>query len=972
MKRRILSLLLCLLIVNTVFSVIGSTNVGGSSPWEIELIQEWQSSDLGEHIHEVAIDDIDGDYVPEIVVGSCVFATDAAYVYVFDAGTKVQKWKSPPIYGTPAADTCIKGLVTGDVDQDNEKEIILTESHGSILVFDGTTYTQEWRSKDYGSHMWGLAIEDVDQDVNTEILIGRHYAHVLVLDGLTHSEEWMSGDLGDYIMGIVVDDVDDDGTKEIITSDISGYIYIFDAVTHAQEWKSNDLGFAIGPSNNILSMDIDGDSNKEIITGSGEGHIFIFDGTTHDLEWKSEDFGEDIMGLSARDIDWDGTIEIIAGNKEGHFFAIDGITKGIEWQSPDLGNNIRTVNIENIDDDWNWEIIIGNEEGYVYVFEVQIPPLADAGPDQTMNEGAIVEFDGSNSKSENGYWNIFTVDSAGKAGHDISLALDSNNYPHISYREVTSGCYIKYAKWTGSYWSIETVDSVGISGYGTSIALDSGGNAHISYYNSNIGALKYAKWTDSAWTIDTVDIGNNAGFYSSIAIDGNDNPHISYYDSHNDNLKYAKWTSEDWAIETVPSVGSEGLWTSLALDSNSNPHISYYDNSNGDLKYSKWAGSSWMTDTIDSAGNVGQYTSLALDIDDRPSISYYDVSNSALKYANYNGDHWSITNVDTAGDVGKCTSLALDAGGYGHISYLDITYHTIKYAKWTGNIWIICTLDTAGPGYTSLQIDTFGNPHISYFDGINDDLKYAKWERYKIFSYEWDFDGDEAYDYQETPDNAPDGEFDGKTTYVYGDNNAYIVTLRITDEIGEIDTDTCEITVNNVAPTVYIDTVIQPFPEFILPMDVLEFHGSFIDPGIEDTHTIEWDFGDGNTTEETLTPSHAYAEPGIYLVTLTVIDDDLGEGSVSIEIEVKSPEGAVDDVLDIIEEMDLPEGNESAKSILEAVLDALENNHEEVAIQELKAFIRLIKGLERAGKLTEEEADDLIAAAQWIIDNLSG
>jgi PKD repeat protein len=37
---------------------------------------------------------------------------------------------------------------------------------------------------------------------------------------------------------------------------------------------------------------------------------------------------------------------------------------------------------------------------------------------------------------------------------------------------------------------------------------------------------------------------------------------------------------------------------------------------------------------------------------------------------------------------------------------------------------------------------------------------------------------------------------------------------------------------------------------------------------------IQWDFGDGNSTSGTLTPSHTYADNGLYTVTLTVTDAD--------------------------------------------------------------------------------------------------
>ncbi len=72
----------------------------------------------------------------------------------------------------------------------------------------------------------------------------------------------------------------------------------------------------------------------------------------------------------------------------------------------------------------------------------------------------------------------------------------------------------------------------------------------------------------------------------------------------------------------------------------------------------------------------------------------------------------------------------------------------------------------------------------------------------QIISYEWDFESDGIYDYVETTNSSPDGAFDGKTSHVYGDNGVYTVTLRITDDVGLNDTDTCNVTVNNVAPMV--------------------------------------------------------------------------------------------------------------------------------------------------------------------------
>ena len=71
--------------------------------------------------------------------------------------------------------------------------------------------------------------------------------------------------------------------------------------------------------------------------------------------------------------------------------------------------------------------------------------------------------------------------------------------------------------------------------------------------------------------------------------------------------------------------------------------------------------------------------------------------------------------------------------------------------------------------------------------------------------------------------------------------------------------------VGNIAPTVNAGPD-QTADE----SQLVSFSGSFTDPGAADTHTVDWDFGDGQTAAGTLTPDHAFADDGVYTVRLTV------------------------------------------------------------------------------------------------------
>ncbi len=130
-------------------------------------------------------------------------------------------------------------------------------------------------------------------------------------------------------------------------------------------------------------------------------------------------------------------------------------------------------------------------------------------------------------------------------------------------------------------------------------------------------------------------------------------------------------------------------------------------------------------------------------------------------------------------------------------------------------------------------------------------------------------------------------------SHAYADNSVYTVTLTVTDKDGGIGTDTLTVTVNNIAPSVDAGAD-QMFNEG----DAANFSGSFSDPGSVDTHTVEWNFGDGSATVSgSLTPSRTYPTAGVYTVTLTVTDKDGGIGSDTLTVTVQA--GAVQTIFNL-------------------------------------------------------------------------
>jgi PKD repeat protein len=415
---------------------------------------------------------------------------------------------------------------------------------------------------------------------------------------------------------------------------------------------------------------------------------------------------------------------------------------------------------------------------------VLTPPqlIAYAGPNQTVISGEVVKFNGG-SHYLGEHWVMQIVDSEGNVGNYNSIAVDSNNIPHISYYnyippDPPCGDPLKYARWTGTDWTIEIVDSQGIVGSHTSIAIDKYNRPHISYLDVDDWDLKYVRWTGNVWKTETVDT-HYSGEHTSIAIDSNGYPHITYDDDGEGAVKYARKTANGWISEIV----CKGSFSSIALDSGNNPYISLVDI--GTLKCASWNGSQWNINNVDFLGSAEEGTSIALNCNDNPRISYRGKDNYNLKYAVWDGNQWIIRIVDSTICQGSEPSLALDSCDHPHISYT--TGGTLRYAEWTGSSWYFEVLDYGieYPGRTvSLAIDSNDDSHISYYDDYN--LKYAK-EMDSIITYDWDFG-----------DGSPHSS-EKKTTHVYNTPGVYTVTLTVTDAAGNTDTDTCSITVSRLS-----------------------------------------------------------------------------------------------------------------------------------------------------------------------------
>jgi PKD repeat protein len=171
-------------------------------------------------------------------------------------------------------------------------------------------------------------------------------------------------------------------------------------------------------------------------------------------------------------------------------------------------------------------------------------------------------------------------------------------------------------------------------------------------------------------------------------------------------------------------------------------------------------------------------------------------------------------------------------------------------------------------------------------------------ERTVQFVGEWSDPDDEVQSiFWNFGDGTTSSEASPQHTYTQG--GRYTVELTVTDKKGAKTSTRVTFSLNQ-EPTLFATAKLPGSPESIPskyisgePPLTVEFSSTASKDPDGTISSLEWDFGDGEKSTE-LSPTHTFAEPGTYEVTLTAIDDHgLVAQDASIRIEVKEPEPTV-------------------------------------------------------------------------------
>lgn len=793
----------------------------------------------------VAAGDIDLDGRPEIITANLVLPLRGEPFNVITAyehdGTR--KWRSPAYSTQPQGRfTNRDNPAIADIDRDGVPEIIVG---AHVFNNDGTlrwkgTGGQAYQSIFNGINPAGGAISlvaDLDMTGNPEIVTGNTAYHS---DG---SIDWQV-DLPDGYPAVA--NFDDDPFPEIVVvSQGTVRLHEHDGTL---KWGPVTLPgrtpVAGGPP---TVADFDADGEPEIgVAGSDFYTVFETDGT---VKWQrpTQDFSSGMTGSTVFDFDGDGRFEVVYRD-EVYLRIYRGEDGTVLAQFPVPSTTLNEQpTVADVDLDGNAEILVTADHGD-----------SDSGiPGNASNAGLRV-FGDANDKwvGTRSIWNQHAY-SVGNVNDDGTIPRDPDWswLSHNTYRAQIA------PPGTAPFSSPDLTASravVDLSAYPTvtvTARIGNGGGAPVksglpvAFYDEAGGPLLGVKnvsktlrpgeyedvsftWTETDFADRTVVIAaddDGTGHGRDAECDEANNRYAYTYDiavlgltlSLSDG-QTAVGAGETYSYELRVFNAAGHPATGVALTDQIPAHTSVVAASDGGAA----SGGTVAWPAFNLGSGATAVRTLTLQVDDAIPAGVTEVTNRAA--VTDDGTHGADPTPENnqAVDTNRLSTVRARAGG--------------PY--------------TADEG-SSVALDASGSTDR---DGT-------------IVKYEWDLDHDGAFD----------DATGAVVSLTVDDEGSLTVAVQVTDNSGEVDTDTAQVTVVN-----------RP-PAFALGADLRIVEGgtvslreiAFSDPGRRDTHTATVDWGDGTREPASLAEAsgagtvnavHRYSDDGVFTVELCVADNDGG------------------------------------------------------------------------------------------------
>ena len=218
-----------------------------------------------------------------------------------------------------------------DVNQDQKRDVILTDDAGELIILDGQSGNLFLRIPVNASPFSTPAIVDVDGDGSYELFLSTSYGTIKSyrIDPVSMNLNfmWESTRLGHILPSSpLVYDVNKDGNYEVMIIAPSGF-YSLDALSGSIKTYISHAFLVLGSSATLVG-DVDGDNIDEVAIADAYGLVALLDPIQGIIEW-SIDLRAQFTGFILNspvlgDVDGDGSYELVVSMGEELFDWIPG------------------------------------------------------------------------------------------------------------------------------------------------------------------------------------------------------------------------------------------------------------------------------------------------------------------------------------------------------------------------------------------------------------------------------------------------------------------------------------------------------------------------------------------------------------------------------------------------------------------------------------------------------------------------